>query len=187
MKTTSRILKEKTYIPILKSQHWGRVLDAGSKIAPYRRYVSNDEYLTLDLDNKFFPMIVGNIETYNSELKFDLIKLIEVLEHVEDPWRAVKNCHDNLLENDGTMICSVPFLLNEHGDYHRWTREGLKMLFKDFKHVKIIAVGNFLTSSWGIFNFHNYFAIFNPIVAMFGGFWTDWCPNGFVIVAKKGG
>lgn len=95
MKTVSRILVERNIIPILKSKHWKKVLDAGSKTAPYRRYVNHDEYLTLDIDKKFFPMIIGNIETYNSGSKFDLIKMIEVLEHVEKPWDAVKNCYDN--------------------------------------------------------------------------------------------
>ncbi len=62
-----------------------------------------------------------------------------VLEHVAQPELAAKEMH-RILQNDGLAYIAVPFLYPFHsspGDYQRFTKEGLKQLFKDFEVVEI--------------------------------------------------
>ena len=62
-----------------------------------------------------------------------------VLEHVRDPEAAVKEMH-RLLEKGGIAYITVPFLYPFHSspsDYHRWTCEGVRELFRDFEIVEI--------------------------------------------------
>ncbi len=40
--------------------------------------------------------------------KFDLILLLDVLEHLRDPWEALKNLSKNNLLNQGCVITSIP-------------------------------------------------------------------------------
>lgn len=62
-----------------------------------------------------------------------------VLEHVKDP-RAVVAEMRRLLEPSGLAYIATPFLYPFHSspsDYQRWTKEGLKELFRDFEIVEI--------------------------------------------------
>lgn len=66
----------------------------------------NDLQVSTDLD----AFIVGNIETvslpYPAEY-FDAIILADVLEHLQDPWHALKNV-SNYLKKGGICIISIP-------------------------------------------------------------------------------
>ncbi len=61
-----------------------------------------------------------------------------VLEHVKDPERAVREMH-RVLSQGGLAYISTPFLYPFHSspsDYHRWTYQGLLELTKDFTAVE---------------------------------------------------
>lgn len=62
-----------------------------------------------------------------------------VLEHVTDPQAAVAEMH-RLLEAGGIAYITVPFLYPYHSapsDYQRWSKFGLRELFKDFEMVEV--------------------------------------------------
>lgn len=75
----------------------------------------------------------------------DLVLCIEVLEHVADPFSAIKEMY-RVLKPGGKIILTTPFLTPYHGksrgslnyshnsypDYWRFTSEGLSYLFADF-------------------------------------------------------
>ncbi|MEO0912007.1 MAG: methyltransferase domain-containing protein [Pseudomonadota bacterium] len=64
---------------------------------------------------------------------FDIVIAEQVWEHLDAPFRALRNVYD-LLRPGGYFLISVPFLLKWHGnpiDCMRWTREGLKNLLKE--------------------------------------------------------
>jgi SAM-dependent methyltransferase len=69
-----------------------------------------------------------------------------VLEHVRDPNVAVREMH-RLLESGGVAYVTIPFLYPFHSspnDYHRWTLEGAKELFREFEIIEIgIRAGPF--------------------------------------------
>jgi len=57
-----------------------------------------------------------------------------VLEHVNSPEQVAAEIR-RVLRNNGRGYISAPFLIPYHAaphDFHRWTRSGLKELFKDF-------------------------------------------------------
>ena len=57
-----------------------------------------------------------------------------------------------VLKPNGFIYIEVPFLQGFHADpndFHRYTQEGLKILLKDFKIIKIgVSVGPFCTLVW---------------------------------------
>lgn len=78
---------------------------------------------------------------------FDLIIAEQVLEHVLQPYHAVRNLYQ-MLSSTGILIVTTPFLLKIHshpGDCYRWTELGLKCLLTEggFENKKI------KTGSWG--------------------------------------
>jgi SAM-dependent methyltransferase len=57
---------------------------------------------------------------------------LEVLEHVPDPFQAVREIH-RILKEGGILIVSVPHLSRLHDephDYYRYTRHGLRYLLE---------------------------------------------------------
>lgn len=67
---------------------------------------------------------------------WDTIVCLETLEHVKDPFMAMKEMY-RVLKPGGTFIGSTPFNYElhgeEYGDYWRFTRQGWEILLKDFK------------------------------------------------------
>ena len=101
------------------------------------------EYLVLDPVADYDPDIVGEIHDLpfpdNSQ---PAIICESILEHVEDPIRAVREMH-RVLESGGYLYVYVPFLFYYHAektyykDYWRFTKDAVEMLFKDFSSVEI--------------------------------------------------
>jgi SAM-dependent methyltransferase len=60
---------------------------------------------------------------------FDAITLQSVLEHVEDPWRVVKESF-RVLKKGGFVWVEVPFIypVHDENDYWRWTGKGLDLM-----------------------------------------------------------
>lgn len=183
-KTTHRILMEDKLIPILRKEKCGSVLDVGSKDARYKKYMSCSLFKSLDIEKGCD--IQADIQDYKSEEKYDTITCFQVLEHVEHPQLAVDSMYD-LLDDKGVLVLSVPLIFQVHAeqDYWRFTEQALRLLCKNFKTVKIIAYGNFLSASWGLFHFHNKIPFVNWFVSLFGRMFKDKCPDGYIVVATK--
>ena len=70
-------------------------------------------------------------ESFSPGRRYDLIVMLDVLEHLEDPSRALRQVHD-LLKDDGRLLLTVPAfqLLWTHHDelnrhFRRYTKSGL--------------------------------------------------------------
>jgi SAM-dependent methyltransferase len=62
----------------------------------------------------------------------DVVICEQVLEHVEDPWRAARTLHD-LCRPGGSVVVSTPFLIRVHPtpfDFWRFTEDGLRRLLE---------------------------------------------------------
>lgn len=103
-------------------------------------------YQVLDPTPKYHPDIIGDIHALpfpdNSQ---EAIICLAVLEHVEDPFTAVRELR-RVLKPDGFVMVYVPFLYyfhaekNYYHDYWRYTHEAVKLLFKDFSFMETCAV-----------------------------------------------
>jgi hypothetical protein len=80
--------------------------------------------------------------------KVNLVCIFEVLEHTKDPSLAIKNIY-NLIEKGSVVLLSTPFIFNIHdepNDFYRFTKYGLKEIFKEFSEVEIKEKNGWLES-----------------------------------------
>lgn len=68
-----------------------------------------------------------------ADVRYDLILLIEVLEHVEKPASLLREL-SRRLSPEGEVWITVPLMAREHPapqDFRRWTNEGLEQLIEE--------------------------------------------------------
>lgn len=130
----------------------GFVLDLGGKrenkrgsFQPPEREAQAWWYLNLDWVTK--PNVFADVTKtpLNSE-GVDCILCTEVLEHIKDPQACVDEIH-RLLRNGGLVFASTPFFYPIHADpydFQRFTEDGLRHLFRDFKSVEVYCMGGYL-------------------------------------------
>lgn len=104
------------------------------------------EYLIMDPVPDYHPDIIGDIHAMPfKDNSLDAIICIAVLEHVENPFVAMKEMY-RTLKPGGYCFIYVPFLYYYHAevgyyaDYWRFSKDALKLLTKDFKTVEIQSV-----------------------------------------------
>ena len=126
------------------------ILDIGRGMRDKFAKIKAKKILTLDV-NDFgdYPNIVYDICSELDETlikKFDKIICIAVLEHVYDPFQAVRNIR-MMLKDNGVLYGYVPYLFYYHAptdlkfqDYFRFSKDALSYLFKDFKNLEIFPI-----------------------------------------------
>jgi hypothetical protein len=113
----------------------------------------NGTLITLDIDSMHNPEILGSIENIDELLgekgiKPDCIVALEVMEHVQDPYTAIKSCQAALSQG-GLLIISTPWVTPIHdrpNDFLRFTPAALNLMLIDFASVRILARGNYYDS-----------------------------------------
>ncbi len=110
-----------------------RILDVGAggrRIAP--------GVLTLDAVSGPGVDVVGDIHRMPiAEDSFDCVFCTGTLEHVRDPWQAIREIH-RVLKPGGIVHIDVPFIQGYHADptdYWRFTLDGLKLLCQPFAEI----------------------------------------------------
>jgi len=106
-------------------------------------YIAKVDYKVIDKVADYNPDIVGDIHDLPFEdNSVDAIICIAVLEHVEEPQRAVREMY-RVLKPGGYCYIHAPFLFYFHpmkgyyGDFYRFTRQGFEYMTKDFSEVEI--------------------------------------------------
>jgi len=141
----------------------GRTLDLGAGRAKYKSIISQfcSEYITFDIVSGQEVDVVGDIlSTPFENESFDTVICTMVFEHIPKPWLAAKEIK-RILKKGGVAIISAPFIQSYHqdpGDYFRYTPEGLRSLFDEFKIIKTDYYGEFFTTMAGFIKMH----FFNP-------------------------
>lgn len=152
------------------------VLDVGGgapfqkQMARYKDWFRGVEYKTLDFVPDYHPTIVGDI--HNLPLADNVEEAIickSVLEHVYDPARAVQEMH-RVLRVGGKLLLYTHFIYPYHArppaysDYFRFTEEGLRHLFRDFRSVEIKKQGGYFTALMFFLPYqHKLKIVFQPI------------------------
>lgn len=95
---------------------------------------------TINLDIKTNPSIHVVADAHKLPFKDNSIYCVfsnAVLEHVQFPWVVSKEIH-RVLKRGGMVCVNVPFLNIIHGetDYFRFTNDGLRACFHDFREIK---------------------------------------------------
>ncbi len=122
----------------LRPEKAGRVLDIGCGHRPYRELFPGSQYLGMDM-----PVSYGEGSSPDAwasaaalpfaDGSFDCVVCTEVLEHLEDPARAVNEMR-GVLRPGGCLLLSSPFIWPLHEqprDFLRYTRFGLESLLME--------------------------------------------------------
>lgn len=109
-------------------------------------YVKNVEYKILDPVPDYNPDIIGDIHNLPfADSSKEAILCLAVLEHVENPIKAMEELH-RVLKPGGKLLIYVPFLYYYHahegyyGDYWRFTIDTLRNFAKPFTQKEITPV-----------------------------------------------
>ncbi len=137
----NRILKTKT--------KKDSILDIGSKKNIQRNLLANSKYVTLDLiKNEEIDVVCDAHNLPFDNGSFDFIMCQEVLEHLENPQLAINEMY-RVLKFGGEVILTTRFIFPLHADpydFYRFTDDGLKKLFEQFKLVNVYPAGGLLVS-----------------------------------------
>lgn len=113
-----------------------RVLEVGS--GQKWRYIPHSTTINRDADAK--PDLIGDAEAMNmANDQYDIVLCLEVIEHTKHPDKIIAEIH-RVLRPGGQVMLTAPFCLEIHdpnNDYHRFPRQGLKLLFHEFNSVMI--------------------------------------------------
>ena len=132
----------------------GKMLDVGCGVKPYREmfapYVT--EHIGLDHEASFHGTHEVDIFGPADHIPcgdglFDTVLCTEVLEHLEDPARAIGEM-SRVLKVGGHCILTTPFFWHIHEaprDFFRFSRYGLQYLFEShgFSVIELRAVSGF--------------------------------------------
>jgi ubiquinone/menaquinone biosynthesis C-methylase UbiE len=119
-------------------------------------YIKKSNYKILDKVADYKPDIVGDIHNLPlPDASLDAVICIAVLEHVEEPQKAMKEIY-RVLKPGGFCFIYVPFLYYYHPmkgyyqDFYRFTYDGVKYLTRDFKTVEIANVRGALATAMNL-------------------------------------
>jgi SAM-dependent methyltransferase len=150
---TLRIFEEK-FLTLCKKYLKGKLIDIGCGKKPYKEKLSLliDEHIGVDHEGMFHDK--SNVDLFGTAYEiptdndlYDSAICTAVLEHLEEPSLAIKECH-RVLKPGGHAIYSVPFIWQLHEeprDFFRYSKYGLEYLFKSagFKVVEMIPLSGF--------------------------------------------
>lgn len=138
----------------------GLALDVGSSYSPYRALFDSAGYRlsSLDITLANGAELLGSAENIGvSDGCVELVLCTQVLEHCDDPWKAMAEIH-RVLRPGGHAIVSVPHVWFYHPHPHdnwRFTQEGLVRLAESaqLEVVELLAQGGTILTLAQIVNF----------------------------------
>ncbi|MCX7661080.1 MAG: class I SAM-dependent methyltransferase [Candidatus Omnitrophica bacterium] len=129
------------------SRYFGdRVLDIGCGSKIYRRFISPNFYIGLDISKLSYADIIGNVKCLPfKDNSFDSVIITEVLEHIEEPLIALNEI-ERVLKSSGIVYLTVPMTWGLHyepADFWRFTKYSLIYLFKrtNLKIINLERIG----------------------------------------------
>lgn len=111
-----------------------RVLDVGCGPKPYYPFFADAAaYVGVDVKENAAADVVGSVDALPAEdASYDVVLCTQVLEHVDDPARAVRELH-RVAAPGGRVLASTHGVMLYHPnpqDLWRWTHAGLRRLFE---------------------------------------------------------
>jgi len=171
---------------IVKFYHLGSLIDIGCGNKPYKKLLA--PYVTehIGADHEETLHNKANIDRFGTAYhipaedgEFDSALCTAVLEHLEEPETALRECY-RVLKKGGIAIYSVPFIWHLHEeprDFFRYSKYGLKYLFEKvgFEIVEIKALSGFWVTFgqlfvYNIYRFHRGLLKYIPIIPLLGLF-----------------
>lgn len=139
----------------------GKVIDIGCGEKPYYKYVKHKVESYIGLDHPDTPHSKENIDVLSTAYSipfednfFDLAILTQVIEHLEEPQRALKEIN-RVTKIGGQLIIAWPFLYPIHEaprDFFRYTSYGMRAMAEQagFEVQKMVPVSGFWVTLFGL-------------------------------------
>lgn len=162
----------------------GSMIDIGCGTKPYKEMLSPfvTEHVGVDHEATFHDK--SNIDLFGTAYEipadnesFDSAICTAVLEHLEEPEQALRECN-RVLKSGGVSIYSVPFIWHLHEeprDFYRYTKYSLKYLFEKtgFEVLQIIPLSGFWVTFgqlfvYNIYRFHRGPLRYIPLIPVLG-------------------
>lgn len=162
----------------------GSVIDIGCGIKSYRKLLAPfvSEHVGVDHEGTIHDK--SNIDLVGTAYSipvigdsFDSALCTAVLEHLEEPEQALRECH-RVLKRGSFAIYSVPFIWHLHEeprDFYRFSKYGLKYLFEKvgFEIVELKALSGFWVTFgqlfvYNLYRFHRGPLRWLPIIPVIG-------------------
>lgn len=152
----------------------GKLIDIGCGTKPYNNLLAPyvTEHVGIDYDGTLHDK--SHIDRYGTayqlpaeDSEFDTALCTAVLEHLEEPEIALRECY-RVLKSGGIAIYTVPFIWHLHEeprDFYRFSKYGLEYLFKKagFELVEIKALSGFWVTFGQLFVYNIYRFNFGPL------------------------
>lgn len=104
---------------------------------------------SMDIDPERRPDIVADVCSMPfQDGQYDVVLLMEVLEHVKEPFVAIDEIY-RVLKAKGKLIMSTPFIYAIHAnphDYYRYTKHGLAYILRRFSVTTIKERNSYVES-----------------------------------------
>lgn len=135
----------------------GDLVDIGCGTKPYRAMMSPLVDRHVGVDHHGTQHDSSNVDLFGTAYEvpaeaasFDSALCSAVLEHLEEPEQAVRECH-RVLKPGGVAVYSMPFIWHLHEeprDFYRYTKYGLLHLFEKcgFEVLEVKALSGFFTT-----------------------------------------
>jgi SAM-dependent methyltransferase len=114
------------------------ILDVGAGECQYA-YLFNkkNKYESCDLENSFhtgieYDIVSSIYEIPRKDSHYDVVLMLQVLEHIEEPVRALKEIN-RIMKEEGVLFLSVPQAAGDHFEpyhYFNYTQYGLDSVLK---------------------------------------------------------
>jgi len=149
-----------------------KTLDVGAGDKNYVSFFPN--ITTIDINPERKPDVVADVcQLPFGDNEFGLILCTEVLEHLPNPAAAIKEIK-RVLKPGGKLVATTRFIFPIHdapGDYFRYTKYGLRELFKDWKIEYLEEEANSLETIAVLLQRLIFQAKFKPNKLIKGGLW----------------
>ncbi|MEW6085426.1 MAG: class I SAM-dependent methyltransferase [Chloroflexota bacterium] len=145
----------------------GRLVDIGCGTKPYEKLLAPfvEEHIGVDHEATLHDKSNVNLwgTAYNIPVEdefFDSAICTAVLEHLEEPENALRECF-RILKPNGHAIYSIPFIWHLHEeprDFYRYSKYGIRYLFEKtgFQIVELIALSGFWVTFGQLFVYNIY-------------------------------
>lgn len=139
----------------------------------FEKELQGKKRTTVDINADYGPDVVADICDLNmfADASIDGIILAAVLEHVYNPFKAVEEVM-RVLKPGGKLYVYVPWMYRYHAperefsDYYRFSKDGVRYLFKDFSKLELCPVRGHMET---VLNFTSRFGKKSLFNRLFGG------------------
>jgi SAM-dependent methyltransferase len=150
-------LHDRELLRVARAHFHGRLADIGCGTKPYRAMMAPLVREHVGVDHAACLHDQSNVDLFGTayaipagDASFDCAMCTAVLEHLEEPEQAVRECF-RVLKPGGVAVYSVPFIWHLHEeprDFYRFTKYGLAHVFTKagFEVVEIKPLSGFFTT-----------------------------------------